>query len=347
MSVLSRARARIALGTLILAVSALSTPSSAQELVPADRSAALEGAARSIALAVPSESIREPAEHYPTSNEWRHDLFFDGIRDLGGAFVGVGTDQCYTLAAAQDASLVWIVDYDANVAAVHRMYGALVRASPSPAELVARFERAREDETALLIAQDPMGDPAQAPEVVRTYRRNRGRFEGYLRHVARLARDGRPTSWLSDPALYARVRALFLAGRVIARTGDVTGVTTLRAVGAASQQLGVPVRVVYLSNAEQFFRYTEAFDANVRALPTDARTVVLRTFRHRRATYPDGDTWHYMVEGMPDFLERIALGYRRNTQIVSDAIRGGLGPTGITIVGATTPRQYATPQLVE
>jgi len=68
---------------------------------------------------------------------------------------------------------------------------------------------------------------------------------------------------------------------------------------------------------------------------------VLRTFRHRRAVYPDGDTWHYMVHPARDFLDRLALGYRRNTQIVSDAIRAGLDPRGVTTIDARTPRQYA------
>lgn len=299
--------------------------------------APLDAAQQAIVDAIPSETISEPEEHYPTSNEWRHDLFFDGIRDLRGAFVGVGTDQCYTLAAVQDAELVWIVDYDAIVPRVHRMYEVLVLASETPDALLARFDDASEAETSRLIGRE-----ADA-EIARTYRRNRGRFRGYLRHVARLSREGRPTSWLSDPNLYARVRALFAAHRVVVRTGDVTGASTMRAVGEASARLGIAVRVVYYSNAEQFFRYGDAFRANVRALPIDDRSVVLRTFRHRRAIYPDGDTWHYMLEPMHDFLARLELGYRRNTQIVSDAIRGGLGRRGVTTITPRTPRQYARP----
>ena len=318
---------------IALALLALAGVAHAQD---ARRDPSLDDAAAS----VPSEPIPEPDEHYPTSNEWRHDLFFDAIRDVGGAFVGVGTDQCYTLAAVQDASSVWIVDYDPIVARVHRMYGVLVGAAETPDALLAWFSEERADEAAARIEAALAGEP-DAAEVARTYRRNRGRFAGYLRHVARLSRDGRGTSWLSDPALYARVRRLFADGRVIARTGDVTGATTLRAVGAATSRLGAPVRVVYLSNAEQFFPYGEAFRENVRSLPTDERTVVLRTFRHRRAVYPDGDTWHYMVHPARDFLERLELGYRRNTQIVSDAIRGGLDPRGVTAIGPRTPRQYA------
>lgn len=326
------------LGALALALVAARAPAQDAALFSPDPATPLSDAARAIAEGVPSEDTPEPDEHYPVSNEWRHDLWFDAIRDLGGAFVGVGTDQCYTLAAVQNASMVWIVDFDAVVPRVHRMYEVLVGASATPEELVARFDDEREDETAALLEAALAGDP-EAREIVRMFRRNTGRFDGYLAHVARLRRDGAPTSWLSDPALYARIRTLFASHRIVARTGDVTGATTLRAVGAAASRLGVTVRALYFSNAEQFFRYTPDFRANVAALPTDARSVLLRTFRNRRAPYPDDDTWHFMVHPMPDFRERLDLGYWRSTEIVDDTLRR-LSATGMTTITGETPRRH-------
>jgi hypothetical protein len=112
----------------------------------------------------------------------------------------------------------------------------------------------------------------------------------------------------------------------VSRNADVTGPATMRAIGAASQRLGLTVRVVYFSNAEFFFPYSPQFQENVRGLPTDARTVLLRTFRQPGAVvYPQNDTWAYMVHPYPDFLERLAMGYRRQRQIVWDALRNGFG----------------------
>lgn len=318
--------------SLALALLALA-PSSAGAQAPP-----LTDTERAIVDAVPSETTPEPDAHYQVSNEWRHDLWFDSIRDLGGAFVGVGSDQGYTLAAIQNASLIWIVDYDAVVRHTHRMYGVLVGASATPEELLARFDEGAEDETRALLERELEGDP-EVRGVVRAYLRNRGRFRGYLDHVSRLRRDGQATSWLSDPTLYARIRALFAAGRVIARTGDVTGTTTLRAVGEATRRLDVPVRVVYFSNAEAFFAYTRDFQANLESLPTDERAVVLRTFRSAQAPYPRRDTWHYLIESVTDFRERLALGYRRSEQIVNDAIATGLDPSGATRIDEHTRRR--------
>lgn len=323
---------KMRLGKVLLALAVL-VPSVVGAQPPA-----LTEAERALIDAVPSESTPEPELHYPVSNEWRHDLWFDAIRDLGGAFLGVGSDQSYTLAAVQNASLIWIVDYDAVVRHVHRMYAVLVPASPSPEALLARFDEGAEDETRALLERELAGDPEQRA-VVRAYLRSRARFRAYLGRVSRLEREGAPTSWLSDPALYGRIRALFAAGRVIARTGDVGGTTTLRAVGEATRRLGLPVRVLYFSNAEQFFAYTGEFTTNFESLPTDERSIVLRTFRSPGAPYPRRDSWHYLVEGVTDFRERLALGYRRAAQIVNDAIATGLDPSGASRIDERTRRR--------
>lgn len=296
---------------------------------------------RRIAEAVPDELLPVPERHYPVSNEHRHDLFFPHISDLGGAFVGVGSDQCYTLAAVQRAELVWIVDYDPLIRLVHRMYGVLVVASDSADALVARFAPANEQQTASLLQSELEGNP-RASEIVAAYRRNRARMHRYLRRAARNVREGRGASWLADPELYARVRALHASGRIIARTGDLNGTGTLRAVARAARRLGLPIRVLYLSNAEQFFRFGPAYRENLEALPTDARSIVLRTFREPGAPYPPGERWHYMVQPMDDLRARIRdYGYRHSREIVLDllASRGNLGEDGASVVDARVRRR--------
>jgi hypothetical protein len=304
-----------------------------------DLGAPLSAQARQIAERVPDEGTPNPGEHYPVSNEWRHDLWFPYLRELGGAFVGVGTDQCYTLAAVQRADIVWIIDFDPLVPLVHRMYGVLVAESPDPATLISRFAPEHVAETRALLHERLAGSPDR-DRIVAMFDRLHPRWSRYLRRVFRLQRDGRPTSWLSDPALYARVRALFLGGRIIARNGDLRGPQTMRAIGAAAHHLGVPVRVLYLSNAEQFFVYTPSFVENVRALPADDRSVVLRTVRAPQLAYPRGDRWHYMVHRWDDFVDRLERGgYRHSRQIVADAVGGrrpDVGPDGLTVIDERT-----------
>lgn len=284
---------------------------------------------------LPSEHTPDPGEHYPVSNEWRHDLFLPSIRDLGGIFVGVGPDQCYTLAAMQGAQLAILVDFDLQVPLVHRMYEVLVGESATPDELVARFDEGQARATSGLLERGLAGD-ARAPAILRLFDRHRARWSRYLRAVRRSTRDGVPGSWLADEALYGRVRALFREGRVVALNGDVTASMTMRSVGRLTRLLELPVRVLYLSNAEQFFPYTRQFAENVGGLAMDERSVVLRTFRASGATYPARDRWHYVVEPLAGFRARLGEGLTRSRQleleIVRDARRARDATPGLTIL---------------
>lgn len=310
---------RLALFSLaiVCAAAALNAPTRAQEAtvtVDPDPTHALSAEARARLARIPDENTPDPGEHYPVSNEWRHDLWLPAIRDLGGIFVGVGPDQCYTLAAMQNASLALLVDFDPQVPLVHRMYEILVPASETPDALVARFSAASATETRALLEQGLAND-ARREAILRLFDRNRPRWERYTRAVRRSVRDGVAGSWLADPALYARVRAMFQNGRIVARNGDVTGAQTMRAIGEVSRETGLPVRVLYYSNAEQFFSYTPQFVENVRGLRVDPRSIVLRTFRARGATYPARDRWHYVVEPVAGFLERLGAGLRRSREL--------------------------------
>lgn len=311
--------------------------------VPTNVSVPLAASDARIANDVPDEGTPDPGEHYPISNEFRHELWFEHIRDLGGAFVGVGTDQCYTLAAVQNASMLWLVDFDPLVPLVHRIYSVLVPASEDPDALVARFDAANANATMALLREGLSGDP-RADTIVNAYRRNRQRMHRYLVRVRRNVRGGVAASWLSDQTLYGRVRALFTGGRVVARNGDVTADGALRAVGRAATRLGVPVRVLYFSNAEQFFPYGSDFRANLDGLPSDDRTIVLRTFREPGVVYPEGERWHYMVQPIADMRARIREnGYRHSRMFVRDLMAGRqryIGGNGLSILNGEVPRRY-------
>lgn len=317
--------------------------SAAPARVSSDPASPLDAAARRIANDIPHEGTPDPGEHYPISNEFRHDLWFPAVRDLGGAFVGVGTDQCYTLAAVQNASLLWVVDFDPLVPVIHRLYSVLVPESDTPDALLARFADENRRAT-LALLEERLAGASDRDAIIRAYRRNRARMYPYLRRVLRNRPYGNPASWLSDPVLYGRVRALIGSGRVIARNGDVTANGAMRAVGRVARELGVTVRVIYFSNAEQFFPYSRDFRANVDGLPVDERTIVLRTFREPGVPYPEGDRWHYMVQPIADMQARLTEnGYRHSRQFVRDLMqrRGRhLGQNGLSVLNADVPRRF-------
>lgn len=296
--------------------------------VPDDPSQPLSDAARARLDALPTESIEPPPEFYFRTNERRHDLLATELANLGGAVVGVGSDQLYTLAAQTRASLIVGVDYDERIPLVHAIYSALVPEAETPEALTALFSAPNAESTRALL-ENRLASHPRKDDALRLFDRYRDDWESYLPGASRRVRQGVVGSWLADPAHYAHVRALFRAGRVIARCGDLTGETTVRAVGDALRELGVPVRVFYLSNADQFFPYGAGFRANFDALPTDDRSVVVRTLRHPRLPNATNDRWHYVVQPVADLRARLETGaYVRSQLLAEDLIHAGRGREG-------------------
>jgi hypothetical protein len=328
----------LALGAVLAFVPALH----AQSRIPADPAVSLPADVQRDLDTIPDEGTRLPGRHFPVSNEYRHDLLYPDLRDRGGVHVGVGSDQNYTMAAVARAELLLLVDYDPLIPLVHRMYRALVSVSETPDALIARFAPEAQAESERVIATELADDPRK-DDVVRYFRGRRAWFERYLRRTARATHEGTPVAWLGDAAMYAHIRALHRTRRILSFNGDVTAERTLRAVGDVARRAGATVRTLYFSNAEQFFPYSDAFIRNMENLPTDERSLVVRTVNHRRLVKPGPRDWHYVVQEMPDFLARLRTGrYRHSFQLVGDILAAGppsLGADGLShLTTAQTPQ---------
>jgi hypothetical protein len=274
--------------------------------------------ARARLAAIPNEGTPSPKVHYFRSNEWFQALLVDKLRGIGGAYIGVGSDQNYTMAALAGSELLMLVDYDPKIPWVHRIYDVMVRASETPDALVARFDPTKIAESSALLEQAFAAD-ANGAAMVKHFQQRLGLWHPYLARVQRT-----PSTWLSEPSLYKHVRTLFEQGRIVSRNGDLTATTTIRSVAGAAHALKVPVRIVYFSNAEQFFRYTKSFRQSMAALPTDERSVIIRTVHHDKlvnASPNDPTEWHYMVQEHADFQTRMEAGYRTSFQLVRDLVQ--------------------------
>ncbi len=229
--------------------------------------------------------------HYLVSNERRLDLFRPELDDLGGVLLGVGTDQNYVMAAWSRTELLVVVDFDQQVVDLHAIHGALMAAAPT----VADFRRlwtepgAPEAHAALRAAH-----PAR-PELLALYDDARDVVDRRLRGLARRYAELGIRSWLDTPEQYRFVADLHARGRVVALRGDFTQGGVLRRVAATLGAHALPVKVLYLSNIEQYFAYRRPFKDNMLALPFADDTVVLRTLPGRPAGF------HYIVQRGDDF----------------------------------------------
>ncbi|WP_170136549.1 hypothetical protein [Nannocystis exedens] len=261
-------------------------------------------------LAGPEDSLIETPIHYMKSNEVRHDVFFPYVAGKGGVYVGVGSDQNYTLAAAAGSELMFLLDIDRSVVDLHRCYEALIEASPDPKTLFDRWTAGAVDESVKILEAAYAGLPeADRKRIVRLYKAARETVYIHLDRVYRRHQGDRPTTWMSNPEMYQYIRDMFLADRVRMMGGDLTGPNSLQSVGAAARALNLPVRVVYFSNAEEYFDYNKQFVANVEALVGDEESLVLRTIYSKKWVHAD-QLWAYQVQPLSDYRTR--LGDRKN-----------------------------------
>jgi hypothetical protein len=253
-----------------------------------------------------TEDDLTPTEiHYIKSNERRHDVWFPYIADLGGTFVGVGSDQNYTVMAGQKAEFAYLMDIDRRVGHLHHVYEVLIEKSEDAETLHARWHADNaKDSLALLEEAFADVDESKKKLYLREYKAARETVWRHLRHVITRKQDGAQTSWLSNPEMYAHIRTMYLDDRVRILGGDLTGPNSLLGIGESAKALGQVVRIFYMSNAEEYFMYTPHFRANVKGLPSDEKSLTLRTIYNKKWEHADA-LWNYQVQPLQDFQQRM------------------------------------------
>ena len=104
--------------------------------------------------------------------------------------------------------------------------------------------------------------------------------------------SGQPQSFLSSEENFRYVKSLEDRNLVVPVSGDFAGPKAIRAIGAWLTAQDAVVSAFYLSNVEQYLfqeNKSDAFYANVRTLPVDAKSVFIRPYSMRRFGGYGGD----------------------------------------------------------
>jgi hypothetical protein len=243
---------------------------------------------------------------YVHTNEGYLHVFHPYLDGLGGGYLGVGSDQGLTLAAWQRAEAVWLMDYDPPVVDVNKINRAFLLAADSPPGFVALWkpDRATVARARALLAAAYAGDP-DLPDILGSYQAYRRQLLHYYDSVLHAGRHGGRRHFLDDAADYAWVRTLYQAGRIRVVKGDLLRDQALPGIARAARALGVPIRVLYLSCAEQYWDYTQVFRDNMTGLPMDERSVILRLLYSTRWGAHKLGSFHYIVQAGLDFQQRL------------------------------------------
>ncbi|MBM4344396.1 MAG: hypothetical protein FJ100_13590 [Deltaproteobacteria bacterium] len=234
--------------------------------------------------------------HYVAGDEFRLDFFAPRLKNLGGAYVGVGSDQGYLFVGWMRADTAWLIDYDPLVVALHAAYRVFfLESADGPAFLQRWSPKSTADSVALL--NEKLPDPSRKA-VIAAYRQSRGAVWVRLTRLrAMLKKAGHPT-FIDDAAAYAHIAALLRAERIRPMSANLLESKGLIGIGDAARALGVSLKALYLSNAEEYWPYSAQFRKNIQALPFDDAALVLRTL----SGFKKNGDYCYHAQTAPSYL---------------------------------------------
>ncbi len=272
-------------------------------------------------------------KHFLWSDERNPHLFGPHIRDLHGAYVGIGTDQSYLFVGWQRPHLAWFIDYDPWVVWLHHAYFAFIESSPDAQAFMALFA---DREAGLALLETFYQNHPNRADILKVFREARSGVHRRLRTIQRdFAKSDLPT-FLTDADTYDFIRQLIRNGRAHTLLGNLLSDRALLGIGRACAELQVPVRVLYLSNAEQYWSYPQQFKDNMLGLPFDARSVVLRT----AATKPHNEDYRYALQPGAVFHTWLRLDRVRSVRQLSRRVR----VTGLDDFPFTIDDRLPTPE---
>ena len=147
-------------------------------------------------------------------------------------------------------------------------------------------------------------------------RNNRADYPSFGQLIQATDRAGREIGYLADEDAFQYVRSMQRRDRIVPVVGNVAGGGAMRSIARYAQENGLNVSAFYLSNVEQYLiQRDQGFDryvANVRALPHNASSVIIRSYFGRFGqTHPlyvraPGNVSTSMIEPIDSFLRRAA-----------------------------------------
>ncbi|TGL34707.1 hypothetical protein EHQ52_09425 [Leptospira koniambonensis] len=248
------------------------------------------------------------AEHYPSSNERRLDLFKSRVVGLGGGYMGVGTDQNLTLIAWARSEFAYLFDFDPVTVSINRLHLHFLEISPTYPEFEKLWDP-KNKETVLPIIEKRFSNDPEYQVILKSYQiaLRKGAVPQRLGDLHKISKVyPQFTSFHNDTKDYDHLRNLVLDGKIIAIDGNLLGDKTINSISEKAKELEIPIRILYTSNAEEYFRYPEGMRKNFLNLYGDTKSIVIRTVTKGAKVYgfPDGEMFpaafpfHYNIQSL-------------------------------------------------
>jgi len=243
------------------------------------------------------------------TNEDRLDLFQKHVEGLGGGCFGVGSSQNLSLAAWARCDFLWQMDFTEIVVAANKINIAFLKAAENRETFRRLWTREARDEALAIIEKEY----ATAPDLAFI---KSAWAKSYPFQMKRYATDDKVTAkyqfslWLYDDKLYNHIRDMARGGRIRALKGDLRGPTTVQGIADAARKMKIVLRLIYFSNAEEYFTYGEQFRKNWTAIPVDDKSLIVRTISVEKNKFPWAPDSHLSTDRGFHYNIQPALNYQ-------------------------------------
>ncbi|MBQ8036583.1 MAG: hypothetical protein IJ268_06265 [Proteobacteria bacterium] len=251
-------------------------------------------------------------QHFMYSDELHPELFYDTIKDMGGTYIGIGSDQGYLFTGWQHPTLAFLVDYDPWIVVQHKVYMAFWRSCEDSACLLRLFDD-REAGLAFLTGEAGIAAGLSDKETQKIYRAGRMSVAKRLRAIRKMPQ---PT-FMNDPEMFGYIKNLIETGRLRTFQANLLGDLAFKSVADTLNALGAKVTTLYLSNAEQYWPYSKQFKANMLGLPAAENALIMRT----SASKPINEDYRYSVQPMHVFKAWLEHPKGNNVRAVTKRVR--------------------------
>lgn len=267
------------------------------------------------------------AEHYPTSNERRIDLFMDHIANIRGGYIGVGTDQNLSFIAKARSEYAWLMDFDPIIVRVNKIHVLFLQNAKTYQEFRELWNRKNKKKSFEIVRTKYESDKDEFKLIQIAWNLAFQNYSGVpdrLNELDYMSKKFKLVSFHNSPEEYQYIRNLSVEQRIQPVVGDLKGTVSMKSIANASVELKIPIRIVYTSNAEEYFKFHENYRTNILSLPIDEKSVMVRTMTTGTKPvfgFPDGEKFpdsypfHYNIQPISNFKEWLKA--KKNLSIIS------------------------------
>ncbi len=255
------------------------------------------------------EKFKE-GNHFPVSDEKHPDLFKEVLTNKGGTYIGVGTDQTYVFIGWMRPTLVFATDYDPWAVFTNMGYAALFRLCD---DIECFKSHLRDKEKVHELMLELYKDHPLKKAIAK-------RFRSVLygvRHKFDILRAQEWSNFANDPEIYSYIRDLVRADRFVVMQANLLDSVALNAISEFLKKHHRTVSALYVSNAEQYWGYSQQYKDNMLNIPWHEDGFIMRT----HACYPKNTDYKYSIQPAGVFTAWLkdprSTGVKRITKHVS------------------------------